>query len=363
MDKRPDQGKFPAGIRVLSDRVHDLGMKFGIWVAPASFDPGVAPTKDPEEWFVRTEDGAIHDEGMIAHTCACLASDYQQHFIEELDRIVTDYRVDWLKYDQNIFFNCYARNHHHQNELDAPYHQVLAFYRILDETLKRHPHLLIECGLSGAMILDYGILRRSNCVNLTDDYRSYFTRRILYGASHPLPPRFCTAYVRLQDEYWDATTADPQALKDSEARRRFFDYSCRASIIGGMYIFADLSGLSAEAGEALKRAVEIHKIRRRLRGPIRHILCQPDDPREWDAFEVYDRRSRQGMVFVFNPSSPVRRMDIRLAGLDSERMYAVRSENTDTDLGTYRGKDLMENGLPLVLGTATTSEIVYLTGR
>ncbi|MCK5328627.1 MAG: GH36 C-terminal domain-containing protein, partial [Candidatus Latescibacteria bacterium] len=92
--------------------------------------------------------------------------------------------------------------------------------------------------------------------------------------------------------------------------------------------------------------------------PIRHILPQPRDPREWDAVEVYDERLREGMVFVFRPSSPIPETTIKLTGLDERVAYEIRSENCDSVIGTRTGRELMTSGFRVRSEETTGSEIL-----
>ncbi|MFH1006471.1 MAG: alpha-galactosidase [Candidatus Latescibacterota bacterium] len=359
-DKRENLELLPSGMKALSQYVHGLGMQFGLWAAFASFDPKCAPTADPEEWFVQTEEGKTHDEENIAGTCACLASGYLDYVKKELDRIVTEYEVDWLKFDQNLFIECYASGHNHQNEQDALYFQVQAFYQILDHLIERHPNLIIECALSGALVLDFGALQRTHTAWLQDDHRSYFVRRCFYGASHPLPPRFCTACTAHPATNWDVSAQDLDARTDSAGKRRLFDYFYRASAMGAFNVSDDLVTLPPEAQASLARALALYKMRKRLRGPIRHLLSQPRDPREWDAVQIHDAALGEGMVFVFRPSSPLPETMIKLTGLDEGTSYGIRSENEDAVIATRSGRELMASGINVRIADTSGSEVLFL---
>ncbi|MDO8685642.1 MAG: alpha-galactosidase, partial [Clostridiales bacterium] len=360
-DRRENRERFPSGIKKISEYVKSLGMKFGLWVAITSLDPGTAPTEDPLEWFALTEEGTVHDEENIAGKCACLASGYKNYFESELDRIITEYRVDWFKYDQNIFIECYAKGHEHQNNRDSLYYQVRSFYEVLDHILARHPGLIIESALSGAMILDYGILQRAHTTFLHDDLRTYFIRRFFHGVSYPLPPRYSAATSwALPSLNRDASAGDLNDRKDVVSRRCFYDYFYRASIMGACNISDDLLKLPSEAYESMKRVIELYKnVRCRIKGPIRHILPQPRDPREWDAAEVYDDKLCEGMVFIFRPSSPVPEINIKLTGLDNDKKYQIYSENHSKITTTLSGRELMESGLRIRINETSGSEILH----
>jgi len=362
MDRREDRVKFPSGIRAMSKEVRKLGMKFGVWVCIAGLDPRTAPEAGYDRWLVRNADGSVHDESdLIAGTCACLASGFERHLLDDLDRVIGEYGIDWLKFDQNMFFNCHSRGHDHQNEHDAPYLQVRAFYRILDAILDRHPGLFIECALNGAMILDYGVLARSGGACLTDNTKSYYIRRILHGISYPLPPRFCTAYVAPPALNNDPTAADLGQRAEPARRRRYCDYFYRAGLIGGLNTSEDLQLMPPEAKESLRRVLDIYRTtRRRIAAPIRHLSPQPFDPREWDAYEIYDGRIGEGMIIAFRPSSPQSTKRFRLAGVEADARYDIRSENCGVAIATASGEELMSKGIDITIEESTGSEILFL---
>ena len=49
-DWYPSKKKFPHGVKPLSDRVHELGMKFGIWYEPEGVNPNSDLYREHPDW-------------------------------------------------------------------------------------------------------------------------------------------------------------------------------------------------------------------------------------------------------------------------------------------------------------------------
>jgi alpha-galactosidase len=87
--------RFPSGIRALSDYVHAKGMAFGLWC-------------EIEALGVRAEAGlanpaivARRDDTPCGYVCLASAAGWDWAFTT-LDRLITDYRADWIKLDFNL---------------------------------------------------------------------------------------------------------------------------------------------------------------------------------------------------------------------------------------------------------------------
>ncbi len=102
---KEDRKKFPRGLRYLSDRVHAAGMKFGLWVGPNIVDAALVPGLIPQGWLAQT--GGKRNQITIPaweHPAVqvCLGSpEYTEHLKRELTRLVGEYNLDWIKWDNS----------------------------------------------------------------------------------------------------------------------------------------------------------------------------------------------------------------------------------------------------------------------
>src|SRR5262249_54691813 len=141
-----DYDRFPNGLGYLTDRAHELGMRFGVWVEPERIDrttlgmPGAA-----EERFLATSKGLYNPDnpfskapdpnenkhraqarnrtlvpppppgtGHALSAQICLV-DHDAHtwLLGKLVNFLEDVHPDYLKWDNNFWVNCDRAGHGH----------------------------------------------------------------------------------------------------------------------------------------------------------------------------------------------------------------------------------------------------------
>src|SRR5207302_2580874 len=121
----------------------------------------------------------------------CLGNSAARAWIRrELERIVTEYHVDLLEYDQPMIEECRVMTHGHQAG-DGTYAATLGFYELYDGLHRRFPHLMFENCMDGGQIRDFGVLRRTSFTSITDFTDPLHNRIPLYGATYPWPASAC----------------------------------------------------------------------------------------------------------------------------------------------------------------------------
>ena len=96
---REDRERFPEGIKAVSDYVHSLGMKFGLWIAPEVVGCDNQEMLDyyGDECFIaRNGEKVYHGSGYLL--------DYRhpkviEYMTATIDRMVTEYGCDYIKFD------------------------------------------------------------------------------------------------------------------------------------------------------------------------------------------------------------------------------------------------------------------------
>jgi hypothetical protein len=197
--------KFPHGLAALADEAHKHGLKFGLWVdwTQAAFDtqPGALNARDtkvrdwmvtdlPPDWKPEPFKGQTIDIGVPA------AKDWAQR---EVERIVTDYKLDMLEHDGYLVAQgCDRADHPHappdnwnkcvykawgsywvdsSNSSDVSYHAVRAYYDIYSHLRKNHPGLLLEVCNDGGRMVDFGSAAHADYFSITDTYDPLSNRR------------------------------------------------------------------------------------------------------------------------------------------------------------------------------------------
>jgi alpha-galactosidase len=334
----PDPARLPRGLAPIRRAAHEAGMKFGLWVAYTQASSAVA--KAHPEWLTAPAPLNWEPPSYAGLTMCQAYSPARRHMASLLERVVSEYQLDYLEHDQAILQTC-RRDFHGHSPNAGTYEQTVAYYSLHEELLKRHPSLLLENCMGGGNILDYGVMQRFHLFSLTDLYDPLSNRVAIYGATFPFPARYGEGYM-----------ADSQGVS--------YHYQFRSYMMGYWSLSADATSWPPDKIAACKKDIAAYKkIRPILRdGDIYHILPQPDGL-HWDGMEYYEPVSGRGVIFVFRADSPEPSQVLFPRGLDRNATYQVSFEDRPQSF-LRTGKELMERGLPVTLSERFTAELVYL---
>lgn len=166
--------RFPGGIRQMIEYIHGLGMKAGLWLEPEIVGELCKEMTDfyPQDaWFFR--DGVpviVGGRRFLDYRCA----EVRCYMDAVVDRLVGDYRADYLKFDYNqdcgSGTDAYGEKPGRGMELAAA-----AFFDWVKGVRKRYPSLIIEGCASGGQRLDYYSTAAWALVSSSDqtDYKKY----------------------------------------------------------------------------------------------------------------------------------------------------------------------------------------------
>jgi alpha-galactosidase len=338
---RPDPVRFPRGLTPIVERARAKGLKFGLWVPFAQISRERFQTH-PHWLMVPYDPTAASFDNPIKTMPMCLGSPPVLNWArQELHRVIQEYHLDFLEYDQPFLEECRHAGHGHQHG-DGNYQAVQGLYTLYDEIRQRYPSLLLESCMNGGHITDHGILRRTHVFSLTDLYDPLSNRIAAYGGTYAFPGSYCEGYMQ-------------------EAHDEPPDYQFRSFMMGVWSISADPEKWSAAKIEACKRNVALYKRLRPLirDGNVYHILPQADGS-QWDGLQYHDPRTGQGVVYVFRPpKSPQTQRSLRLDGLTPEAAYQVTFEDSGASF-RLTGHELMSGELLVQLAAPFETEVIHL---
>jgi alpha-galactosidase len=200
-DWHVDPQKFPQGLEALIERVHALGMKFGLWVEPEMVNPNSELYRAHPDWVyafpTRTRSESRHQ--LVLNLGR---DDVRTYVLQALDTLLQRYVIDFLKWDMNRPLSEVGWSTN-----DAPGHELgvearelwvrhtLSVYAILDTLRQRYPTLSVESCASGGGRADLGILRRTDQIWTSDNTHPIARLFIQEGFSLALPARVMAAWV------------------------------------------------------------------------------------------------------------------------------------------------------------------------
>lgn len=358
-DWHPDSRKFPKGLAPISDYARGKGMLFGLWVGwtqggreARQMETLAVNNPNQHDWFARDYPTNWKPSDFTGAT-VCLGSEpARQWCLNELRRIVKDYKLDLLEHDQVMIVDqCVRTNHAHTaSSGDVAYHSASGYYSVYDELRKENPKLLFEDCVNGGRTVDFGIVKRTHYISITDTYDPLSNRRAFYDASYPLPPSMCECYIENKPGPTLGT----------------FKSMLRSGMMGWCTLMCDTGAWTKEQHEAAHKEISTYKewIRPLINnGNLYHVSARPD-PSRWDAMEYWDETSGKGAVFAFRGEKAAdSKQTFKLKGLNPNSAYKLWSQDGSIERGDSTGAKLMSDGLALELPAQGTSELVFFQRR
>ncbi len=364
---RENREKFPSGLAAFSDYVHRKGLKFGLWVEPERVDLRYAGPEGeiPLEWLSPEADlEAVSQDGEAATAQICLGHPGARAWMKEwLARLIRDYRLDWLKWDNNLWMSCDPPG----TVGDGDYRHIQGLYEVLSFLREEFPELVIENCASGGNRMDYGLMRRTDIAWLSDETEpSYRVRYHLAGASYPFPPEYLNTW--LVDSAIESLTASPMG-QQLNCCPNLADLRAwlRSRMMAAFGISANMGGWSLDLRTAVAAEIQRYKSVRDIlaHGDLYRLLPQTDlilpvlePPAAPDAAEFYSPARDAGVVFLFQGAVPWPRRRIVLKGLDPDMLYEVAS--ADGTISTRRtGQQLMSQGIRFRYDAGRPSALLF----
>ncbi|MGA9720002.1 MAG: alpha-galactosidase [Acidobacteriaceae bacterium] len=305
--------KFPNGLKPVIDRVHQLGMDFGIWVEPEMVNPDSDLYRKHPEWAMNFP-GRPRTEGRNQLLLNLARPDVMEYTYHWLDELVSNNDIDFLKWDYNRNWSepgWDAVPVADQKKIYVAYVQNL--YAILDRLRAKHPKLEIESCSGGGARVDLGIMRRTEEVWTSDNTDALDRLSIQDGFTHAYTPGVMMAWV-----------TDPQRTRHTSLKFRFL-----VAMEGSLGIGANLNNFTPEDMSTAKDLVAFYKtIRPTVQQGLQYRLIAPSRPAapsERAATEYVSTDGTQAVLFAYLHSQnfgdpyPL----VRLQGLDPKAIYRL----------------------------------------
>jgi alpha-galactosidase len=303
--------KFPRGLKPLIDKVHALGMDFGLWVEPEMINPDSNLYRKHPEWVLNFP-GRPRSESrnqLVLNLARTDVRDYVEGF---LDKILTENDIAFLKWDYNRNWSEPGWDQLPADEQKKVYVEFIRnLYSILADLRRKHPKVEIESCSGGGGRVDLGILHYTDEV-WTSDNTDPFDRLLMQdGFSYAYTPQVMMAWVT-DSPHWQ------------NKRTTSLAYRMLSAMQGSLGIGANLNQWSAEDFATAKRLVAAyHSVQRTIvRGDL-YRLISPRDGSEFSATQTVSNNKSQSVIFAFTHSTQEGRGFplLQLKGLDPAAEY------------------------------------------
>jgi len=167
-----NQEKFPNGLKPLIDKVHSLGMDFGLWVEPEMVNPDSDLYRKHPEWVLNFP-GRPRSEARNQLVLNLARPDVRAYVLGFLDKLLADNDIAFLKWDYNRNWSEPGWDQLAAVEQKKVYVEFTRnLYAILSELRKRHPRSRSSPAraAAGAWILAFCTYRRGLASDNTDPF-------------------------------------------------------------------------------------------------------------------------------------------------------------------------------------------------
>lgn len=197
-DWYPDRKKFPNGLRPVVERVAELGMKFGLWIEPESFELKSELYREHPDWAMcypgcKPESRYRGDVDRTSVMLNLAKREVAEYLYRSIHRLVKETGISYLKLDMNCFFSSpggaeriwidYARN------LDWIFQTLSADF----------PELLMENCASGAARASLQMTRSFGRMNRSDNQDALDMVKLHEGFTYVNLPRMAGGACHISD--------------------------------------------------------------------------------------------------------------------------------------------------------------------
>ena len=319
-----DKEKFPSGLKGLSEKIHSMGLKFGIWLEPEMVNEQSALYQENPRCILSTSKTPLISRHQ--YILDLTRDDMVNRIADRISEELKDVEIDYIKWD----FNRYAAEaaSYVTPQGEVYYRQMLGAYKLLATLKKRLGNVLFETCSGGGGRFDLGMLYYSPQIWTSDNTDPYARVYIQYGSSYAYP----TSALSCHFTEGECTTGRPSTS----------DFRYRVAAFGSYGYELDLSKYGAEDKAAFQAYSQLYRKDEGLNldGDLYRLISP-----ESDKFCAYikvskDKKKAQFTFLELNATGFIESMTLRLKGLDPETLY----QNEETGERLY-GATLMNVGI------------------
>src|SRR5246127_4360974 len=266
--------KFPHGLKPLIDKIHSLGMDFGLWVEPEMVNPDSDLYRKHPDWVLNFP-GRPRSEGRNQLVLNLARTDVRDYVLDFLDKLVTENDIAFLKWDYNRNWSEPGWDQLPPAEQKRVYVDFTRnLYAILAELQKRHPKLEIESCSGGGGRVDLGILKYTDEVWPSDNTDPFDRLTQQDGFTYAYTPQVMMAWV----------TASPHWLNK---RSTSLTYRMLSSMQGSLGIGDNISKWSPDEMALARRLIAAyHEVQPTITQGDLYRLISPRNGSEFSATQT-----------------------------------------------------------------------------
>lgn len=322
-DWQVNEQKLGGSLAQLIDRVHEQGVKFGIWIEPEMVNEDSDLYRAHPDWAIQIPGRKpIRSRNQLLLDFS--RKEVRDQVFEQICAVLDQGEIDYVKWDMNrSMADVYAGN--------LTYDYVLGVYDFMERLTSRYPDLLLEGCSGGGGRFDAGMLYYSPQIWCSDNTDAINRTRIQYGTSFFYPVSAVGAHVSAVPNHQTGRVTNLNT-RGVTAMAGTFGYELNPAL------------LSEEEKQTIREQIQTYKKYERLINEGTYWrLSNPfeDEVSAWMSVSREQDRALVSVVRLVSEANPAT-VYIRLRGLKPDAVYL--EENSGKQ---YFGAALMAAGIPL----------------
>jgi alpha-galactosidase len=305
--------KFPHGLKPLIDKVHALGMDFGLWVEPEMVNPDSDLYRKHPEWVLNFP-GRPRSQERNQMVLNLARPDVRAYVLGFLDKLLTENDIAFLKWDYNRNWSEPGWDQLPATEQKKVYVAFIRnVYEVLAELKKRHPKVEIESCSGGGARVDLGIQRYTDEVWPSDNTDPFDRLTLQDGFTYAYTPQVMMAWVTDSPHWMNKRTTS-------------LSYRMLSSMQGSLGIGANITKWNDEEMALVKRLIAAYRqVQPTIVQGDLYRLISPRNGSAFSATETVNRDKSQAVFFTFIHSTQEGRLfpRLKLQGLDPAANYTL----------------------------------------
>ncbi len=333
-DWQENKTKLKGDLCSLSERVHALGLKFGLWIEPEMISERSRLYEAHPDWCLKAP-GRPSTRGRNQLVLDLSREDVCQYLIETFCGILDRAQIEYVKWDVNrSLSDVWSALLPSRRQGEVFHRYILGLYHVMDQVILTHPEILF-CGCSGGGgRFDPAMLYYQPQIWCSDNTDAKARLKIQYGTSFCYPVCTLEAHVSVCPNHQTGRSV-PMDTRGIVAMDGILGYEL------------DSTKLSAEEKEECRRQIQFYKTHYQLIAEGDYYrLTSPYEDGRFTAWQHVSRDRREALVSLVmtdREGNDAQRF-LRLKGLRADAFYRVSGYDR-----VFSGALLMSAGLPVPL--------------
>lgn len=330
-----NRDKLPNGLKPLSDYVHRIGLKFGLWFEPEMISEDSNLFCQHPEWRIESP-GRQPSLGRQQFVLDFSRQEVVDAIFEQMSRVIDETNLDYIKWDMNRHItDSYSLALPPSQQQEFGHRYILGVYCLYERLTKRYPEVLFESCASGGGRFDLGMMYYAPQAWTSDDTDPIERLKIQFGTSYGYSLSMMGNHVSVAPNHQSGR----MTLMSTRAHVAFF------GLLG--YEF-DITTLSQKEMEDIKNQIVFYKQYRHLFqfGQFYRLISPFERDKNQVSWQLVSKDKSLSIAAhyqILNQLNPGT-IRFRFKGLDADKQYRVSGYQ-----GMYFGDELMNAGLDIRL--------------